>query len=146
MKNIDRERDWRAMETWTKDMGGLGTGTSTKAMDPTKYYGGGQGTKQVEKQNQAKAWRELHRSAITTATQDLNQLASAEPLQTMRSKTSQATLDWEAIQLNTPIAGTEITTRRHTTLDHLYRLRTNPKYRYFFFLLSDQGSRNLQHF
>eukprot|EP01061_Rhynchopus_euleeides_P020196 TRINITY_DN3292_c1_g1_i1.p1 TRINITY_DN3292_c1_g1~~TRINITY_DN3292_c1_g1_i1.p1 ORF type:complete len:523 (+),score=118.65 TRINITY_DN3292_c1_g1_i1:82-1569(+) len=127
---IDRKTDWELKKVWSKGLGVM-AGKSDKSLDPLEYYEGGQLYYEKERGAQAQAWRDLYSKEIDMVRHDYQAgYAAPAPLQEVRSKKPQTEIDWENIQLNMPVAETTISSRKHATLGHLHRIRTNPKYRW----------------
>eukprot|EP01063_Lacrimia_lanifica_P003954 TRINITY_DN12195_c0_g1_i1.p1 TRINITY_DN12195_c0_g1~~TRINITY_DN12195_c0_g1_i1.p1 ORF type:complete len:527 (+),score=158.78 TRINITY_DN12195_c0_g1_i1:122-1702(+) len=94
------------------------------------YYGGGDRLGEQFNADKAKAWRSLKADAIAETERSMDySTASSTPLVT-KQKRSKTVVDWENMTMDMPVAGTAITSRKHSTLEHLVRLRINAKYRW----------------
>eukprot|EP01060_Flectonema_neradi_P000632 TRINITY_DN10399_c0_g3_i1.p1 TRINITY_DN10399_c0_g3~~TRINITY_DN10399_c0_g3_i1.p1 ORF type:complete len:511 (+),score=69.38 TRINITY_DN10399_c0_g3_i1:44-1534(+) len=113
---------------------GMMPGTSGRGFysKETEYYGGGKSIQEHANQVKAEAWKSLRKDAIKVSRQpfeaDIASFASSLPLQ--RQKKTQTLIDWENIQMELPKIGQTISSRKSNVVNHLLRLRSNPKYRH----------------
>ncbi|KAJ9440743.1 tRNA/rRNA methyltransferase YsgA [Diplonema papillatum] len=96
--------------------------------DGFEYYGGGTKPFAKEESQNAQAWRDLHKDNITAIKSPNLDYASAMPM--VRSKKTQAAINWDTVMEEMPVAETQVSSRKNKIIQHLIRLRTNPKYRW----------------
>ena len=96
-----------------------------------EYFGGGKKHDHDAQIKKSQAWRELKKDALKAVSETGERLefASTLPMK-QRSTRSQAAINWDNVLDEMPVAGQgTISSRKNQTLQHLARLRLNPKYR-----------------